>query len=52
MIQMSNSDFRKVRKILVSYSFRQGDSLREQEAIRQARLLLKKWDRRERPDGP
>ena len=47
MIQMSNSDYTQVRRLLKSMTLFRGVTLRKKEAIRKARLLTKKLDRKE-----
>lgn len=44
---MSNADYLQARRLLKSMARFQGESLREKEAIRKARLLSKKLDRKE-----
>ncbi len=46
MEQISNRDFRQAMRLLTDFASMEGRTRREQESIRLARLLLRKWQRR------
>lgn len=47
MKRISDADYAKTLRLLKAYSRRKGESLREEENIRQARLLVRKWEKRQ-----
>ena len=48
MISISNSDYAKAMRLLRSFARSKGENLRANEERRQAYLLVKKWDRKEK----
>ena len=51
MKQISDSDYGKMLRLLKAFSTSQAVTLREQEERRQAKLLLRKWEKRNPPKG-
>lgn len=47
MIEISNADFHQAQRLLKSLSSFRGTTLKEREAIRKAKLLTKKLDKKE-----
>ena len=46
MVPLSNEDFKKAVRLLSFLASLGGDTLREREERRRARLLLRKWEKK------